>query len=73
MAMARTAEVYADFLLPYLASDTHLVDVGCGSGELSLDLARRVGAVTGIDMDPDEVSAAGGGRLRSHEHRLPGG
>jgi len=58
MAMARTAEVYADFLLPYLASDTHLVDVGCGSGELSLDLARRVGAVTGIDMDPDEVSAA---------------
>jgi SAM-dependent methyltransferase len=66
MALTRVAEVYADFLLPHLTPDSHLVDVGCGSGELSLGLAAYVGRVTGIDVDDAEIEAARreGSRLR---------
>jgi SAM-dependent methyltransferase len=58
MASPRSASVYADFLLPHLTSEMHLVDVGCGSGELALDLALRVGGVTGIDADAGGVEKA---------------
>jgi len=54
----RNAAVYADFLAPHLRSNTLLLDVGCGSGELSLDLAASVRQVTGIDLDRDEVDLA---------------
>lgn len=56
--MSRRASVYADFLEPHLLPTTHLLDVGCGSGELSLDLAASVGQVTGVDVDQEEVDAA---------------
>jgi SAM-dependent methyltransferase len=58
VAAARSARVYAGFLLPHLTPSTHLVDIGCGSGELSLELAARVGRLTGVDIDPAEVEAA---------------
>lgn len=58
MPSPRSASVYADFLLPHLTAEAHLIDVGCGSGELSLDLAMRVGRVTGIDDDTEEIAAA---------------
>jgi len=58
MASSRSASVYADFLLPHLTTQMHLVDVGCGSGELSLDLALRVGRVTGVDADGAGVEVA---------------
>ena len=46
--------------LPATTSErsTQLIDVGCGSGELTLDLAPLVAQVTGVDSDPVEVSAA---------------
>ena len=50
---ARSPEDYADFLLPYLDRDTHLLDIGCGDGALSLGLAMRCRRVTGVDVDPD--------------------
>lgn len=56
--MSRSARVYADFLAPHLSSRSHLLDVGCGSGELSLDLAISVGQVTGIDVEPEEIETA---------------
>ncbi len=56
--MSRSARVYADFLAPHLSSRTHLLDVGCGSGELSLDLAATVGRVTGVDVEQPEIDAA---------------
>jgi SAM-dependent methyltransferase len=58
MATLRSAAVYADFLAPHLSSGTQLLDVGCGSGELSLDLAASVGRVTGVDIEAEEVESA---------------
>ena len=58
MGSPRSASVYADFLLPHLGADTHLVDVGCGAGELSLELASKVRQVTGVDGDAAEIQSA---------------
>lgn len=58
MASSRSAQEYADFLLPHLTSEQRLVDVGCGTGELSLQLAAQVGHLIGIDDDPPEVASA---------------
>ena len=38
---ARSVDDYADFLLPHLAPDCHLLDVGCGDGALTLGLSTR--------------------------------
>jgi ubiquinone/menaquinone biosynthesis C-methylase UbiE len=54
----RAASVYADFLLPHLDAQTDLVDVGCGDGELTVDLARHVRAVVGIDVDTQDLAEA---------------
>jgi len=47
----RTAENSAAYLLPRLRPGLELLDVGCGPGTLTADLARRVapGRVVGID------------------------
>jgi SAM-dependent methyltransferase len=58
MTSSRSAQVYADFLLPHLTPGMHLVDVGCGSGELSLELAAKVRQLTGIDADAVEIEQA---------------
>ena len=37
--------------------DFHLLDVGCGSGGPTLDIARRTGAhVTGVDIEPGAIA-----------------
>jgi SAM-dependent methyltransferase len=58
MAFERLASVYADFLLPHLTPAAVLVDVGCGDGELTVDLAASVRSVTGIDVDEADIAAA---------------
>ncbi|MGD9704399.1 MAG: methyltransferase domain-containing protein [Acidimicrobiia bacterium] len=52
----RTAENSAAFVLPYLFDGMSLLDVGCGPGTITADLARRVpsGSVVGVDL-PEEV------------------
>jgi len=47
----RTVENSAQYLVPYLAPGTSVLDVGCGPGTITVDLARRVapGRVVGVD------------------------
>lgn len=54
----RSAAVYADFLLPHLRSDTSLLDVGCGSGSITLGLAPKVARAIGVDIDGAEFDDA---------------
>ena len=56
----RTAENSAAYLLGHLAPGTQLLDVGCGPGTLTVDLARRVapGRVVGVDVADDVVAEA---------------
>ena len=56
----RTAENSAPHLLPHLEAGQRVLDVGCGPGTITLDLARAVapGPVVGIDAAPDAIDAA---------------
>jgi len=45
----RTAADSAAFLLPHLTADDRLLDLGCGPGSITLDLADLVRHVTGVD------------------------
>lgn len=56
----RTAENSCAYLLPHLEAGQHLLDVGCGPGTITLDLAARVapGEVLGLDVAPGIVEQA---------------
>ncbi|MCZ2858596.1 methyltransferase domain-containing protein [Blastococcus sp. VKM Ac-2987] len=56
----RTAENSAAHLLPSLRPGLDLLDVGCGPGTITADLAARVapGRVLGLDVSPDPLDEA---------------
>ncbi|WP_165919512.1 class I SAM-dependent methyltransferase [Promicromonospora sp. AC04] len=58
----RTAANSAAFLLPHLLSDMTLLDVGCGPGTVTVDLAERLtqGSVVGVDASDDVLESARG-------------
>jgi ubiquinone/menaquinone biosynthesis C-methylase UbiE len=66
---SRTAEKQAAFFLPYLQPRMSLLDCGCGSGSITLGLAKAVepGQVTGVDMVEVEIDRA---RERSAEAKI---
>ena len=47
----RTARHHAGYLLPYLRSGMDLLDVGCGPGSITTELARLVAPGTAIGVD----------------------
>ncbi|MEA2241485.1 MAG: hypothetical protein QOD24_1041, partial [Solirubrobacteraceae bacterium] len=57
----RTAENSAGYVLPYLQPGMRLLDVGCGPGTITVDLAARVapGTVIGVDQEPAVIAEAG--------------
>ena len=58
----RTVANSAAYLIPELRSGGVLLDVGCGPGTITVDLARRLapGRVVGIDASSDIVERAAG-------------
>jgi len=56
----RTVDNSAAYLAPYLAPGTNVLDVGCGPGTITVDIARLVapGRVRGIDAAADVVADA---------------
>ena len=65
----RTAENSAGFLLAHLSSGDRILDVGCGPGNITADLVRRVPGATvrGIDVSPEIIE-----RATSEYGSLPG-
>jgi 2-polyprenyl-3-methyl-5-hydroxy-6-metoxy-1,4-benzoquinol methylase len=50
---------YHDFFIARVKKGESVIDIGCGNGALSHDIAARSGAtVTGIDIEPANISMA---------------
>ncbi len=56
----RTAENSAAYLMPHLCSGLQLLDIGCGPGTVTVDLARLVapGPAIGVDSSAEVVAQA---------------
>jgi SAM-dependent methyltransferase len=54
----RTAANSAAYLLPHLDPRADLLDVGCGPGTITADLAALVGRVTAVETAPAALDAA---------------
>ncbi|MEV4704968.1 methyltransferase domain-containing protein [Actinoplanes sp. NPDC049316] len=56
----RTAENSAAYVLPHLTSGATVLDVGCGPGTITADLATRItpGRITALEMTEDALDLA---------------
>ena len=55
---SRTAANSAAYLLPHLKKTDTLLDIGCGPGSITADLAGHVASVVGVDAASEAVSRA---------------
>lgn len=55
---SRTAANSAAFLLPHLSPTDTVLDIGCGPGSVSMDLAGRVASLVGVDAAPEAITRA---------------
>ena len=58
LLISRSAAVYADFLERHITSHDLLLDVGCGSGSITVGLASKVTRAIGVDVDDAEFDHA---------------
>jgi ubiquinone/menaquinone biosynthesis C-methylase UbiE len=60
MHASRTVDKQARWFLPYLQAGMSLLDCGCGSGSITIGLAKVVapGQVTGVDISEIEIKRA---------------
>ncbi len=50
---------YHDFFIQRIKKGERILDIGCGIGALSFDIAEKSGAIaTGIDLNPENISIA---------------
>lgn len=56
----RDADNSTSYLLPYLQPNMSILDVGCGPGSITIDLARKVpfGHVVGVEYVSDPLDGA---------------
>ena len=54
----RSAADYADFLVPHLHDGSLVLDVGCGQGTITIDLAGTAGHVVGVDLSEEKFGDA---------------
>ncbi len=59
-------QTLSDFVSPYLRSDMDVLELGCGTGQLSFLLYDKVAEYTATDFS-DEMVRIGNGRVRSDE------
>ena len=65
----RSAEEYADFVLPSIHPGDRVLDVGCGSGTISVGLAQVASHVTAVDL-ADADDGFEGARAYVAEHGI---
>ncbi|MBA2473393.1 MAG: SAM-dependent methyltransferase [Pseudonocardiales bacterium] len=68
----RTVANSAAYLIPYLKPGRHVLDIGCGPGTITTDVAQRVtpGSVVGIDNDPAPLGEARAEAQRNGVHNI---
>src|SRR5215469_7143530 len=68
----RTAENSAGYLLPHLRPGLSLLDVGCGPGTITVDLAQRVapGQVTAVEVTQDALALAQAYAAEQHQEGI---
>lgn len=54
----RSAEEYADFVLPLIGDRDRVLDVRCGPGSITVGLAQVAGHAIGLDVDDPEFTDA---------------
>ncbi|KAF9886367.1 hypothetical protein FE257_011512 [Aspergillus nanangensis] len=65
----RTASNSAAYLLPHIQPNMHILDIGCGPGTITLDLATRIpqGHITGVENTASPLDSA---RTLAHAQNL---